>query len=178
MPLIQVTSRHLLAPRRNLEGWVLEQARLVQAEHGFGYVPTETAPSTFPGLMMAYETSASTGVPYPVSSEHCDQTIFSCPETNWAMRYVHDLEHANRQLSFSTEDELALGEAHLEALRTAGFDRDSFEYKLLLADTIGQARCVADLGRFPHNQRLFAYDCIDLGVDAAIELEAISSPEQ
>lgn len=177
MPLVQV-SRHLLLPRRNVERWVLQQARFSQAEHGFRYVPTEAAPSTFPALIEAYETSNATGTPYPVSSEHCDDTIFTSPETNWAMRFIHDLEHAKRQLTFSTEDELALSGYHLEAIRAAGYEPDSLEYKLLSADTTGQALCVAKIGRFPKNQRLFAYDCIDLGIDAAIELEAILGGER
>jgi hypothetical protein len=92
------------------------------------------------------------------------------------MRFVHDLEHATRQLGFSVEDELILGMHHLEALRVAGYCPDSFEHKLLHADTIGQTYCQALIGRYPYNQRFFAYDCVDLGVDAAVELEAGCTP--
>jgi hypothetical protein len=164
MPQIQVTRRHLLVPRRNLDKWVTLQAALAQVEHGFTYLPSEDAPSTYSTLLAAYRNSAETGR---------DETIFITPETNWAMRFVHDLEHAERQLSFSADDEVALGNVHLEVLQAAGYGPDSLEYKLLLADTIGQARCVALLGRFPYRQRLFAFDTLDLGVEAAVELEAV-----
>jgi hypothetical protein len=135
-------------------------------------MPSGDAPSTYPALLEAYEISHTTGRPYPVSSANCDNTIFTKAETNWAMRFIHDLGHAGHQLSFSIEAELVLALHHLEALQAAGFGANSPEYKLLHADTIGQALCVTRIGRFPLNQRLFAYDCIDLGTNAAVELEA------
>jgi hypothetical protein len=173
MPLIQVTSRHLLVTRKNLERWVIEQARRAQAEHGFSYIASDHAPSTYPALLVAFQTSSETRERYPVSPTNCDNTIFTEPETNWAMRFVHDLEHAKLHLSFSTQDELVLGMHHLEDLRTAGYGPETPEHKLLHADTIGQARCVTLLGRFPYNQRQFDFDCVTRGVDAALELESV-----
>ena len=176
MPLVPSISRHLLAPRRNLGAFVQSQAKLASANHGFTFVPSSNAPATYSALLKAYDRSKATARPYPISSAHSEDTIFTDPEINWAMRFMHDLEHAKRELTFSVEDELILGGYHLEALNAAGYGPDSFEYKLLEADTIGQTHCLTTVGRHPLNQRLFAYDCIDLGIDRAIELEATYNP--
>ena len=125
MPQVQVTRRHLLGPRQNLERWVKQEASLAQVVHGFTYRPAEDAASTHPALAAAYRISAKTGKPYPVSFTNCDNTIFTMAECNWAIRFVHDLEHAKRELSFSIEDELVLGMQHLEARQLSGYGVES-----------------------------------------------------
>lgn len=171
MPLLQVTHNHLLIPRTNLGCFIRDQADRTKADHGLWYVPSTDAPSSYSVLLTTYRACLDTGTPFPVSPAHCEQTIFTESQLNWAFRFVHDLEHVQRQLSFDVEDELAVGAYHLEALRAAGYRPDSFEHRLLHADTIGQTYCFALLGRFPYNQRRFDYDCVDYGVEAAVELE-------
>jgi hypothetical protein len=172
MPHQEASHNHLLVPRGNLGRFVVDQAEKAKVEHRISYVPSSAAPSTYPSLRVAYRTAVGDGTPFPVSPAHCQQTMFTRPQFNWAFRFVHDLEHVARALTFSVEDELVMGMYHLEALRAAGYVPDSPEHKLLHADTIGQTYCFALLGRFPYNQRRFDYDCVDLCVDAAVELEA------
>jgi hypothetical protein len=157
----------------NLGRLIREQARKAAAEHRMRYMPSADAPSNYPALLLVYRTCARTGSPFPVSPEHCQQTIFTRPQINWAFRFVHDLEHVRCHLSFSSRDELQVGAHQLEALRAVGHGPDSLEHKLLHADTVGQTYCLAVLGRFPFNQRRFDFDCVRYGLDTALKLEAL-----
>jgi hypothetical protein len=170
---VQFSYHHLRVPRMSLGRFISEQARKAAAEHRMRYVPSADAPSSYPALLLVYRTRARTGSRFPVSPEHSQQTIFTRPQINWAFRFVHDLEHVRCRLSFSPFDELQVGAHHLEALETAGYGPKSVEHKLLHADTIGQARCVTLLGRFPYNQRRFDFDCVKHGLDTALKLEAL-----
>ena len=172
----QPTHNHLLLPRGNLGRFIADQAEKAKADHGIGYLPSTDAPSTYAGLLHTYRSCVGRGEPFPVSPAHCRRTIFTMPQLNWAFRFVHDLEHVWHQLNFQVNDELVVGMRHLEALRVAGYGPDSFEHQLLHADTIGQTYCMALIGRFPYDQRQFDYDCLDHGVDAAVELEAARQP--
>ena len=168
----QNTHAHLLVPRGNLGRFVLEQAERTSRDHGVTYVPSTDAPSAYPDLIIAYRKCVATSKPFPVSPAHCRRTIYTRPQLNWVFRFVHDIQHVTRSLTFTTADELEMGMYHLEALRAAGYRPETYEHQLLHADTIGQTYCQAFIGRFPYDQRQFAYDCLDFGVEAAIELEA------
>lgn len=168
----QNTHAYLLVPRGNLGRFILSEAERVKAAHGFGYVPSTEAPSTYAALLKAYEASERSGTPMPVSPAHCRHIIYTRPQLNWAFRFVHDVQHVTRDLTFTTADELEMGMYHLEALRAAGYRPESYEHQLLHADTIGQTYCQALIGRFPYDQRQFAYDCLDFDIEAAVELEA------
>jgi hypothetical protein len=176
MPLVQLTHDHFHIPRENLGRFVLHEAERAGVEHGISYVPSINAPSTYDELLTTYAACIHSGAPFPISPDNCQRTIYTSPQINWAFRFVHDLVHIDNRLSFTPLDEVAVGAIQLEALRAARYGPGSVEHRLLHADTIGQTFCSAVLGRFPYNQRLFVYDCLHYGVDAAVEREAVRDP--
>ena len=57
--------------------------------------------------------------------------------------------------------------------------RTSVEYRLLEADTLGQAVYVSLYGTFPLNQRRFDLRCLEQGIEEAVDVEyAIEHQEQ
>lgn len=161
-----------MVARINLSHFMTEQAERARQKHGIDFVASTDAPSDYPALLAAYDTATSAGKRFPVSNAHCERTIYPNPTSNLRFRFVHDMEHVTRGLDFSVDDEIDVACHHLEALRTAGYPADSYEHRLLHADTIGQTYCQVLIGRFPFDQLRFAYDCVDYGVDAAVEREA------
>ena len=65
--------------------------------------------------------------------------ILTSPDANFAWRFVHDVAHVERGLSFSLPDEYELALRQLSELERDGFAPDSLEYAFLKADTLGQA---------------------------------------
>ncbi len=164
--------RELERARRDLGRFVEIQARVAARRLGFGWEPGVSAPSSFDALQEAFEQSWSSGKALPVSSLHCESTIYGAAEVNHALRFWHDTQHVLTSHSFSDQDELQLAQHHLLTLRAAGFATGSLVYQLLRADTIGQTRCRAQVGKFPDNQLKFAITAIEHGIPAAIRREA------
>src|SRR5271167_4675063 len=96
--------------------FIARQARATAAEVGFGYVLTPVAPNNYAALREAFELSATTGVPLPISSENSDAVIYSAPSVNAALRFWHDVSHVRRGLTFELVDELELSLWHLDQL--------------------------------------------------------------
>ena len=142
--------------RTNLTTFVIDQAEQAQTRVGFGWRAARLAPSTYPDVLREHKMSGASGLPYRVSSRHCQNTIFTSPGANHAMRFWHHMSHVRFGLTFSADDEMELGCYHLETLR----------------DTIGQTLCLVMLGRFPADQLRFATTAIQLGLDVAIAEEA------
>jgi len=111
----------------------------------------------------------ATGLAFRVSASRCERTIFTSSEANQAMRFWHDLSHVRFGLTFSSDDEMELGILHLEMLRSEGFEPNSWEFRLLHADTLGQTLCRVELGHFPADQRRFATTAAFHSIDAAIK---------
>jgi hypothetical protein len=80
---------------------------------------------------------------------------------------------------FDVDGELEVAVAHLDVLRAWGFGPETFEHKLLHADTIGQLYFSLVTGTFPPDQLRFAEACLEVGTAEAIERErlALSTPE-
>lgn len=148
-----------------------EATRLAEAE-GFGWRPSPDAPSTFEGVLDAYQRSKESGERYPVLSTGSESTVYASAEVNHAFRFVHDLTHARLELDFSPDAELYVTVEHLNLLRCSGYEVGCLEWHFLHADTIGQIVAGCVLGRFVLDQRVFDIDCVRLGLRAAIELES------
>lgn len=172
------TQDHLMVARINLGHFMTEQAERARQKHGTDFVASPDAPSSYPDLLATYMECIRTGKPFPVSSAHCERTIYRAPAGNLRFRFVHDLGHVEKGLSFSLEDEIELGAYHLETLRADGYDAKSLEHRLLHADTIGQTYCQALIGRFPYDQLGFALDALNYGVDTAVERESQRLPQR
>ncbi|KXP04256.1 MULTISPECIES: hypothetical protein [Tsukamurella] len=166
----------LLRARKTLGEFMTATVQAAATELGFGYIGTPDAPSTYQQLRAAYDRSASTGEPLPISDEYCDGTIYLTPEENIKFRFWHDTSHIARGLSFRLEDEWELALWHLEQLRLAGLGPGTLEYELFRIDVLGQVIVQALIQRFPYDQRLFSLHSLDVGMDAGILAEVRRRP--
>lgn len=138
--------------RNNLTRFVLDKANHLTRELGFSYIETEQAPETYENLLEAYQHSIKTHAPLPVFSGASEGTIYTSKEGNWAFRFWHDITHVSNGLGFSLMDEVKCSSIQAEQVAKY-FGADTVEYRLFLADTIGQS-IYAELhgGLFPSDQ--------------------------
>lgn len=92
-----------------------------------------------------------------VSRAFSDNTIFGCPETNWAFRAWHDWTHFIIQAPFTLDGELAVAHRQIEDLILIfGHGTDTRDFaKLIMCEVYGQASYHAEHGEFPADQRAF-----------------------
>ena len=154
--------------RLNCARVATEMARETAERHGFTYAPTTAAPTTAQQLIGAYEHSVNTGEPFPVSSLFCESTIYLEPTDNYKFRFWHDVSHREFGLSFTLEDEWALGTHQLEQVAALGLGPSTIEYDLFRCDIFGQLMLLGIAGRFPYDQGLFALECVEFGMEAGI----------
>ncbi|MEY1676109.1 hypothetical protein AB4Z55_18230 [Gordonia sp. ABKF26] len=154
--------------RARLSAWVHERAEATAERVGFRWAPSAHAPSIYADLCMAVFASSVVGHPLAVSSQHSDAVILISPEANYAWRFVHDVAHVERKLTFSLPDEFALALWHLDELERDGFSPDALEYAFLKADTLGQVIVNALARRFPEDQARFALECQQFGFEQGI----------
>ena len=170
MPLLDTSSetREIERARANLSIWIRDLAEETAAEFGVRWRGARIAPQTLEAVVAEFRAAMLTGLPVRVSNRFCEQTIYQEPDDNVAFRFVHDSRHYFLKAGFETEPELLVASCHLARLRRAGYPYGSIEYRLLEADTIGQALFVARTGRFVSNQRRFALRCLTGLIDEAI----------
>ena len=92
-----------------------------------------------------------------VSRRYSDNTIFGCPETNWAFRAWHDWTHFIIQAPFTLDGELAVAHRQIEDLvRVYGHGAETRDFaKLIMCEVYGQASYHVEHGEFPADQRAF-----------------------
>ena len=182
MSLLDTSSetREVEQGRANLSIWIRGLAKETAAELGVRWRGARIAPQTLEAVIAEFRAATLAGLPVRVSNRFCEQTIYLEPDDNVAFRFVHDSRHYFLRAGFETEPELLVASCHLARLRWAGYPPGSIEYRLLEADTIGQALFVARTGHFVSNQRRFALRCLTTTFDEAITdevaAEAVSSP--
>ena len=101
-----------------------------------------------------------------VNQGHSDNTIFGCPEHNWAFRAWHDWTHWILQAPLDLAGELAVAHRQCEDLawvygngaRTRKWQR------IIMAEVYGQALYYAATGKFPKDQVLFDYSYVSSGM--------------
>jgi hypothetical protein len=157
--------------RMTISQFVVDQADKTSAEVGFGYEPRAGAPSTFPVLKAAFDHSAATGEPLPVSNEHSESVVYADAEVNFAMRFWHDVNHVRRGLTFDLVDELELALWHLNVLEGEGFGSETVVWQLLHTDLVGAIYVMSLSRRFPLDQLRFAEGCVATGFDAGVLTE-------
>jgi len=170
MSLLDTSSetRKIEQAQANLSIWIRDLAEETTAELGVRWRGARIAPQTLEAVVEEFRAAMLTGLPVRVSSRFCEQTIYQEPDDNVAFRFVHDSRHYFLRAGFETEPELLVASCHLARLRRAGYPPGSIEYRLLEADTVGQAVFVARTGRFVSNQRRFALHCLTSTFDEAI----------
>lgn len=171
-----VSTEDLDAARTRLSAYMLHQADKMAEIVGFGYVPAPDAPSTFPALQEAFAHSVTTGTALPVSNEHTDSVVYVSRDANMAFRFVHDCAHIRLKLDFTARDEYELACWHLRRLEVDGFARDSLEWELLRADTLGQVLISAIARRFPDDQHSFGMTCVAEGFEYGVLAELRRMP--
>ena len=137
-----------------LEAYILDNAPLHEAV-------AEGAPSTYKELVRQLS-SKGTYEPILVSDQGCDNTIFSKPEVNHALRAMHDIVHYNESLGFSVEDEQ-------EVVRQMILDAESLSAEnglteedlyVLFLDLAGQVLYHAKHGAYVIEQDRFVAACL------------------
>lgn len=150
-----VTDTRIAAARENLSVFVAKEAIRLEDYLGFGFYPTPNAPSTFEEVLTAFENSEDGGHPFPVYSGACDNTIYLTPHHNQCFRFWHDCLHIELGADVSHEGELAVAQAHYDAV-VAEFWEGSIEAMLMYQDTFGQLDYFKETGGFVENQLEFA----------------------
>lgn len=140
--------------RHNLSEFVRAEAEGIMRQYSVSMRAHCDAPDTYPDLLDMWD--RNNGMCIDVSSMHCDNTIYTTPEVNHLFRFWHDWLHIQHSADFSLAGELEIGAIHCAAV--ASFHgAGSMEHKLMLADTIGQSTYEAVTGKFPDDQRAFAW---------------------
>lgn len=152
-----------------LTNFVLIEADAMARLVGFGWQTTPDAPTDFADLCEAYTHSERTGEPLPVSSDHSHSTIYLTPEANVAFRFWHDVTHVRLDQCFDPYDELEVAKAQLQILKAKGWGPDTWVYRLLRSDTLGQTIFGARTGTFPVGQAAFARADLEKGLEHAVE---------
>lgn len=156
-----VSDAQMRVASRNLTRFVIGAAARIKSATGIGYEETNDAPSTFDALKAAYAHSKRTLAPLPVWSGGSENTIYASKEGNWAFRFWHDMTHCANGWGFSLSDEVKVAEQQAQAIAHE-FGSDSLEYRMFLADTVGQSLYTTmNGGTFPADQWAFVRDMLN-----------------
>lgn len=168
---MKIDIEDLTSARAEVSDFVRYQAAAARDRVGFWYSPDPLAPGTFEELLDAFCKSTLSHRPLPVSSLHCEGTIYDEPEDNIRFRFWHDTEHVRMGLSFNPADELVVAHQHLSDARDYGMSPSGLAYRLLQADTVANIEASVALGRFPSSGLAFALDCLNEGPEEAIRAQ-------
>lgn len=141
--------------RAELTLYMIHQADKLCDELGFGYVESDTAPEKFNQLKATFARSLRTREALPVFAGGSDNTIYTSKEGNWAFRFCHDVAHVLLNAGFSTADEARVVKYQGDKI-AKHFGKGSIEYKLFMADALGQVTYYAIHGEFVSDQLAFA----------------------
>lgn len=175
MSAIQVTASDLLQARKHLSQLIRQRAISVALEPGLAGSAFADAPSRYLQLQDAFNHPQRTGDPLPISSEDCDDVIYTPVGFNGALCFWPDLNHVRRRLDFGLVDELELSLLHLGAI--VGHDPGTLVWCLLHADIARQAYVQAVTCCFHLDQRRFVSGCVTSGFDHGL-LAALGRGQQ
>lgn len=133
-----IISRHTLElVRANLSRYWTHAAARLARDVGFSFVAVPDAPSDFAAIKAAARRSLTERKPFPVWDGGCENILFTSATANHAFRFVHDLTHYAKGYEFTPSGEQLTAQTHLDDIARV-FGRDSLEWWLTYADTIGQ----------------------------------------
>lgn len=161
------TTRQLDRAVCQLQDFTFQRAEELEREIGFGYRPSECAPSNFDDLVLHYAGCGLTGLPYMVSSLH-NETAPLGVEANLAFRFWHDCTHFRLHADFTHQGEVRVSQRQIEEFEAEGVTAHSLPWKLLFAETFGQTECYRRLGGFPLDQTRFTLEYLEHGLPEAI----------
>lgn len=146
-----MTDHQFNQARHALTVWMIQKAHRIAKDFEINYEPSENAPNDFEALKLSYRDAKRNRTPLPVWSGASDATIYTSPEGNYAFRFVHDVLHVVFNADFSVQGESVVTVHHAK-MAAEYFGADSLEYKMLLADGLGQVFYMAQHGQFPVDQ--------------------------
>jgi hypothetical protein len=167
----------LAAAKRRLGRFVRDIANETEVELDFTWRAAATAPFTFDALQREFHLARVTGLPFRVRDSSLSESVYSSPATELASRFWHDTRHVWLGAPFTLEGEFAVASCQLARLQLAGYEPDSVEYRLLEADTLGQAIYYSRCGRFPASARRFALRCLESDLADAVSAEIAAQSE-
>lgn len=147
------------AARESLSSYMIRKAHRAAQDIGFSYEPAEDAPNDYESLILAVNNSLRTLQPLKVFSGASGSTIYTSAEANYAFRFCHDLFHFIHKADFSISGEARTIEKQAEDVAKT-FGKSSLEYKLLVADALGQVAYHAIHSDFPVDQLSFVVAAI------------------
>jgi hypothetical protein len=147
----------------------LEQLIINQAPSHYA---TIAAPDTSQELLDWVNSNGIVNTPkstwnMPVSSEFCEQSIYSAPVINIAFRAWHDSLHILHGVGFDLISELETARLHQIAGIKAKLT--DMQLKVLWLDTAGQNLYQNAIGNFPVDQKAFVYFALSVSLNAAIK---------
>ena len=124
-----------------------------------GFDISSDAPGDYESLIKHYEKTGRVCVWDGAS----DQTIFGCPETNYAFRAWHDARHITARADFSLEGEVETCKAQCRDIYSLfGDGSTAIRYsRYLWAEIVGQAKYNLINGGFPVDQIGFVRAWLD-----------------
>lgn len=137
----------------DLNIFVIHHAEYVAKQIGFGYVDSNDAPNSFTSLQEAYKNSLQTNAPLPVFRGASDTSVYTCGG-NWAFRFWHDVLHVTMGADFTMVGENKVAEAQAKVIADR-FGRDSLQYKIFMADVMGQVVYYNIHKKYVTNQKEF-----------------------
>jgi len=124
------------------------------------YIARPWAPATFDALK-----ADCLPTRLVVDSSNSEHTIFESPEDNHAFRAFHDFYHLTLDADFSVNGERKVTARQLRDARSAGLSHNAMT---LYTAELRQYEHYFKHGRFPLNQRLFAFRWFVGGSDYAL----------
>jgi len=171
--LLTATNPAVLAAQSELRSFVYDLAAELSATHGFGWMETPDAPSSYSELKRCFAASKTTGQPLPVSDDNSSETVFGTPRANYALRFAHDVLHVTDGLSFNARDEYVLACEFMDRAENWGIRRGSIAWHLLLSDAVGQALFYAVTKQYVKDQLQFGLDFVNVGLHRALLDEVV-----
>lgn len=154
-------TNNLLIARTRLSDFVTRKAQHVTRITGVNYEECDNAPDSFDTVKECFNAALRNVQPYKVFKGASDNTIYLKPHHNWAFRFWHDYLHFVRDLDFSTEHEIRVGQIQMAEVAQE-FGLGSLEYLLMEIDTVKQVEHFAHTGQFVENQLEFALEHLEI----------------
>lgn len=164
------TREELQVARLQLSRFVRAEAGATAGELGFAWRSSDVAPVGLASLRAEFKACHASGLSFRVLRKS-ENTVYDCPSTHHAMRFVHATRHVWLSADHSAEAELEVASCHLARAKAEGLESGSLAYALLMADTVGVTLYLARAERFVTNRLAFAIDCVRFDFDTAVRRE-------
>lgn len=160
-PSCQLTDSFNVA-RERLSKFVERMAQEVVRSTGLGWEESdELSHETWPEVKRMFQKAiCGQGLVYVLKSSS-KSSVYTTEAANWCFRFWHDYLHFKHDLTFSTIDELMVGNFQVHAVEQE-FGVGSLEAKIMCAETYGQVMYFKVHGKFVDDQLAFTLNYLKL----------------